>query len=69
VHFYEVDTKIACINSSQTKILLVDSSKFDKIRPNYFARLEDMDIVITDTGISDEWKATIEAAGVKLYLA
>jgi len=68
-NFYEVETKIAGINSSQTQILLTDSSKFDKIRSNYFANLKEVDIVITDTGLSEEWRETIKAAGVELYLA
>ncbi len=67
-HNYEVLTKRAVINSSQTKILLADSSKFDVVNTAYFAQLSEMDIVITDTGISKEWQERIDDLGIKLYI-
>lgn len=63
----EVDTKIAAINSSLTKILVFDSSKFDKIGPSYFAQLTDFDIVIADNNIPDEWIEYFQNTGIKLY--
>lgn len=65
---YEKNTKRAVIESSDTKILLVDSSKFGKIKISHFADLTDFDIVITDSGISKEWKEIIKNSGVKLYI-
>lgn len=65
---YEKETKKAVIESSDTKILLVDSSKFEKIKISHFADLADFDIVITDSGISEEWKEIIKNSGVKLYI-
>jgi len=47
---------------------LVDSSKFGKIKISHFAELTDFDIVITDSGISKEWKEIIKNNGVKLYI-
>jgi DeoR family deoxyribose operon repressor len=55
VHQYEVQVKQACIASSLQKILLVDSKKFDQIRPAYVAPLDTVNTVITDEGISPEW--------------
>jgi len=65
---YEKETKKAVIESSDTKILLVDSSKFGKIKISHFADLTDFDIVITDSGISKECEEIIKNIGVKLYI-
>jgi len=65
---YEKETKKAVIKSSDTKILLVDSSKFGKIKISHFADLTDFDIVITDSGISKEFIDIIKNIGIKLYI-
>jgi DeoR family deoxyribose operon repressor len=65
---YEKETKQAVIESSDTKILLVDSSKFGKIKISHFADLTDFDIVITDSGISKECEEVIKNIGIKLYI-
>jgi len=65
---YEKETKKAVIESSDTKILLVDSSKFGKIKISHFAELTDFDIVITDSGISKECEEIIKNIGIKLYI-
>ncbi len=52
---YEVHTKTACISTAQQKILLVDSEKLGQVRPAYFAALQDMNHVITDSSITKEW--------------
>lgn len=66
---YEVLTKQAIINSSLEKILLVDSSKFGVVKSSYFADLDSFDIIITDDGISNEWKEIIHNKGIKLIIA
>ncbi|MDR1899993.1 MAG: DeoR/GlpR family DNA-binding transcription regulator [Treponema sp.] len=63
---YEVDVKQACIGSSLRKILLADSKKFDQIRPAWFAPLDKMDTVITDSGISGEWVQVMEQMGIQV---
>lgn len=68
MHNYEILTMQAIIKSSVTKILLVDSSKFDKIRPAYFSSLDCINIVITDHYLSQEWQTYIHELGIKLYL-
>jgi len=65
---YEKETKKAVIESSDTKILLVDSSKFGKIKISHFADLTDFDIVITDSGISKECEEIVKNIGIKLYI-
>jgi len=65
---YEVETKKAAIENSDTKILLVDSTKFGKIRISYFADLGNFDIIITDSGIPEEYQKYIKNLGIKLFL-
>ncbi len=67
VYHYEIPTKKAIMQSSVEKILLLDSSKFDQVKPAYFANLEDFDVIITDESISEEWKTVIERLKIKLY--
>jgi len=65
---YEKETKKAVIESSDTKILLVDSSKFGKIKISHFADLNDFNIIITDKGISKDFVDIIKNIGIKLYI-
>lgn len=67
-NYYETDTKKAVIESSLTKILLVDSSKFGKIKPAYFAEPGDFNIVITDTGIEDRQVKIFEELGIEVII-
>jgi DeoR family transcriptional regulator, deoxyribose operon repressor len=68
VYHYELPTKKAIMQSSLQKILLLDSSKFDLVKPAYFANITDFDVVITDNLIPDEWKEEIERLNIKLYI-
>ena len=66
---YEVLTKKAIIQSSLECILLVDSSKFDQIKPSYFCDLSDINVIVTDKGLSVEWQKHIQDKGIRLFLA
>lgn len=66
-NFHEVDTKRAIIESSDVKILLVDSTKFGKVTAAYFADLREFDIVITDSGIPEKYLRVLKDAGVRVY--
>jgi len=63
---YERLTKRAVINSSQKKILLADSSKFGTVQTEYFADLDEFDIMITDTEISDEYRDILHEKNLEL---
>lgn len=67
-HNYEVLTKRAAMQSSLTSILLVDSSKFGQIRTAYVAQLNEIDTIVTDSGISPEWAETIRSMGITLHI-
>jgi DeoR family deoxyribose operon repressor len=66
---YERETKKAMIQSSMKKILLVDSSKFDVIRSDYFAELSDFDEIVTDSAIPAEYTEIITSLGITLRIA
>ncbi len=65
---YEVPTKHAILQSAENRILVADSSKFGKVRTAYFAQLNEIDAIITDSGITQEWIDFIEDVGIKLYI-
>ncbi len=66
---YEAETKRAAIKSSMTNILLVDSSKFNKVCTGHLGDITDFDIVITDHNISDEYREFLLEKGVSLIIA
>ncbi|MFA9376148.1 MAG: DeoR/GlpR family DNA-binding transcription regulator [Lachnotalea sp.] len=65
---YEIATKRTIFKSGVEKILLVDSSKFSVVKSSHFANLEDFDIIITDSGISQEWIEIITSLPIKLHI-
>jgi DeoR family deoxyribose operon repressor len=56
------------MQSSLKKILLIDSSKFDQVKPAYFADINDFDIIITDSSVSETWREEIERLNIQLYI-
>ena len=56
------------MKSAKTKILMVDSTKFGKIGVAYFADLQEFDMVITDSEISEEYITFIRNLGLDLYI-
>lgn len=65
---YETATKRAAIDSALKKILVADSSKFGQVRPGYFAQLDEMDEIITDSDLTKEWREQIASRGIVLHL-
>jgi DeoR family deoxyribose operon repressor len=68
VENYEIPTKQAIIKSALQKILVADSSKFGTIHSAYFCDLKDIDVIVTDNKLSDEWKTIIHNLGITLYI-
>ena len=58
--------KQAMIESSKTKVLLIDSSKFGIVSTCSFARISDFTVVITDSGIPPEYAEQLRANKVEL---
>ena len=66
VHLEEAQLKRKAIESSQTVIALIDSSKFGKEDLTPFAPVERISHLFTDNGISPQWAQLIERAGLTL---
>jgi len=65
---YELPTKKAILESSLQKILVSDSSKFGAVRSSYFCELNKFDDIVTDSGLSGEWRRLIASLGIKLHI-
>jgi DeoR family ulaG and ulaABCDEF operon transcriptional repressor len=57
------------IERAEEVILLVDSSKFHGSSGNVVCELQEVDVVVTDSGISDEHAAMLKAARIKVVVA
>ena len=57
------------IERAEQIVLLVDSSKFRGPSGNVVCGLEEIDIVITDSGVTDDERRIVEKAGVQLIIA
>lgn len=57
------------IDRAEQVILLVDSSKFKSSSGTIVCGLDEVDVLITDSGIEAEMRKKIEAAGVRLLIA
>ena len=65
----EASVKRAMRRSARSVNALVDSSKIGRELLHSFARLEDIDVVVTDDGIDPGMLAAIEQAGVRVVTA
>ena len=63
-----VETERQMMESSDEVWVVTDSSKFGRSALAHLAPLEAMDRVITDDGITDEWRERLEAAGVEVVI-
>ncbi len=68
IHSHEVELKRSDIESSQTRILLLDSSKFGIVKSSFVTSPSDIDILITDSGISKEWRKIIREMDIDLRI-
>ena len=69
IHSHEVVNKRAAIASSAVCILLMDSSKFGKVQASFIASLDEIDAIVTDAGIPQEWRRMLEEKGIELHIA
>ena len=65
---YEFITKTEMIKSADKKILLVDSSKFNKVKSTLFAQLTDFDLIISDQGIPNDYVNYCKTHKIELIL-
>ncbi len=64
-----VDTERRMIEVAEEVILLVDHTKFGHRSLVPLCRLDAVDHVITDAGLSAEWKQRLEGMGIRLTIA
>ncbi len=67
-HIEEAQLKRKAIESSHEVIALIDSSKIGKEDLTPFARVEQINQLITDAGISPLWAQLVERAGIALTI-
>lgn len=68
-NFHQTLIKKAMIKNASIKILLVDSSKFDKIFLSKISNFSDIDYIITDKTPSDDYIKVFEQSNTKLIVA
>jgi len=64
--YTECGIKKAVIKCARKKIVLMDSTKFGKNMPFTFANFDEVDTVITDSGIDPEMAKCIRDSGIEL---
>lgn len=64
-----VPIKRTMFSNSLEKILMIDSSKFERVTSYHLAELEEISMIITDDGISEEYADYIRSHGVSLIIA
>lgn len=64
-----VETERAMMKSADEVIVLADSSKFDRSSLALLCPLEEIDLMVVDSGISDVWQRRLADAGVRLAIA
>ena len=64
---YNAQIKKAFMRSAKKIFLAVDNTKFDKTSFVRFAKMSEMDALVTDVEPSDEWKKYLAENNVELY--
>lgn len=68
VQEYEMNLKKSFISNSMERIILADSSKFGCVTQCFFGSFEDIDTLITDTALPEDWRKFLEGKGIRLLL-
>jgi DeoR/GlpR family transcriptional regulator of sugar metabolism len=64
-----VQSERKMMEQSQQVVLLVDSSKFGQQALVRLCDVSDIDVVVTDTGLSEEYRDVVKSAGCELIVA
>jgi len=64
-----VETERAMMQAADEVIVVADSTKFGRQSLVHLCRLDEIDHLVVDDEISDEWRKRIEGAGIKLWIA
>ena len=63
---FEVEVRKALISISDSVILLADSSKLGKSWLDHYASIDEIDMLITDSGITEDQKEKMTQTGIRL---
>lgn len=66
---YEADLKRMCVKSSAKTVALIDHTKFDTASISSYASVDDINLLITDSGLSKRTREVYENAGIELIVA
>ncbi|MCC6126335.1 MAG: DeoR/GlpR transcriptional regulator [Pirellulales bacterium] len=64
-----VETERAMMRAADEVIVVADSTKIGRQSLTHLCPLKDVQHLVVDDGIDDDWRKIIEAAGVKLHVA
>ncbi len=64
-----VETERVMMRAADEVILAADSSKFGRQSLTHLCALGDVDYLVVDSGISDQWREKVTAAGIRLLVA
>lgn len=64
-----VETEQAMMDAADEVIVVADSTKFGRQSLGHVCPLKDIDLLVVDDGISEDWRAKIVAARVHLMIA
>ncbi|MGE3777463.1 MAG: DeoR/GlpR transcriptional regulator, partial [Pirellulaceae bacterium] len=64
-----VGTEKAMMNAADEVVVLADSTKFGRSSLAHICPLGDVDVLVVDDEISDEWRRRLEDAGVTIVVA
>lgn len=65
-NIYDAELKRGVLDRATLKIILMDSSKTETTMPYTFARPGDIDILISDDGLSEELRSLFEENGTQV---
>ena len=64
-----VETERAMMHAADNVIVLADSTKFDKQSLALLCELKDIDILVTDSHITPQWRTRVTETGTRLVIA
>ncbi|PWC36590.1 DeoR family transcriptional regulator [Azospirillum sp. TSO35-2] len=68
-NFHEVEIKQTAIANAVTKALVVDSTKFDTVKPAFFAKLDSFDALCCDRGLDAAVMERLRQGGIRPLVA
>ena len=68
-NYSECELKKMIVEKSRRVVVLMDTSKLDKVLPYTFARIDEVDTIITDKPLPADITQVAESAGVRIIIA